>query len=143
MRKARRTQRTEESAQTLGMRATGLVVVGKAIIGAGVGLVEFFSAAVLDRSPWGTIWQFEPRWVGLLLFMWGGSDLTWQVWLRRRIRRAWWYCTVSSAAVIPVSIAAASTSALPHPNLLLLVGGAGVVSLVFLSVFESSFNVRS
>ena len=142
MRKARPRKRTEHPAQTPGMRATRLVMAGKAIVTSGVGLIEFFSATALDRGPWLTFWQVEPRWVGLLLFMWGGTDFTWQPWLRFRMRRAWWYCIVSSAAAIPVSIAAASASALPHPNVLLLVGGAGIVSLVFLSVFESAFNVR-
>ena len=123
------------------MRATRLVVVGKAVISSAVGIVEFCSAAVLDRSPWGTVWQLEPRWVGLLLFMWGGSDLVWQTWLPFRMRRAWWYCTLSSTAAVAVSIATRITNDVPHPNLLLLVGCGGLVSLIFLSVFESAFSV--
>ena len=128
--------------ETLGMRATRLAAVAKAIVAAGVGFVEFSSAEVLERSPWGTFREFEPRWVGVILMVWGACELIGQGVLRYHDRRDWWYFTVSSAAAIPVSFAASRASALHYPNLFLLVGSAGLVSLVFLSVFRSEFSVQ-
>ena len=128
--------------ETVGMRATRLAVVAKAIVTVGVGIVQYFSAAVVDRGPWLTFWEFEPRWVGLMLMLWGTSELMGQDALRSRLRREWWYFTASSAAAIPVSFAASRASALHYPNLFLLVGSAGLVSLVFLSVFRSEFSVQ-
>jgi hypothetical protein len=134
--------RKQRPPQTRGVLVTQAVFRGKAIVTCCVGLVQFIWAPVVGRSPWGTFWAFEPRWFGLVLIMWGGTDLIWRSWLQYRMRRAWWYCIVSSVAAVPASFVALTTSAMPYPGLIPVLGVLSAIAAVFLLVFASEFDVH-
>ena len=136
---AQRHRQAGQLHQSRGVRVSCAVFLAKAIISGCVGAVEFVSTPVVERSIWGTAWAFAPRWFGIVLLMWAGADYMWQSWLVWRMRRAWWYCIVSSACAVPAYVASA---AMPYPRLVLFVSAAGAISVVFLVVFRRDFNAR-
>ncbi len=124
----------------LGVQVTRAIFMAKGIVSAVVGAVEFLGAPVLERGIWGTIWAFPPRWVGMMLLMWGLADaLFWQDLLASRMRRVWWYCILSSACAVPVFVVA---RAMPYPQALWWLSAGGAVSAVFLLTFRLEFDVR-
>jgi hypothetical protein len=103
--------------------------------------VEYFSARVIDRSQWGTIWEDKPRFLGMALTLWGFFSVVWQPWLSFRARRAWIYSAVSSAGLAVASLLGVALNATRHPDLLLALGAVGVVCLLVLLFFSDEFAV--
>ncbi len=141
MSRVRRGSRTGWSIQTWPVRLTRGVIVGKAVVTSGVGLVEYLAAPIVQRSTWGSIRAFEPRWLGMALMMWGLSDMLWQASLGDRFRRAWWYCVLSSGGVVAASKVVSANASSPG----VLAGAlavSGLIAVIFLLVFRHEFEAR-
>ena len=126
----------------LGVRIARWAVCLKGLATCCVGLAEFFSARVVERSPWGTIREDGPRFLGLGLLLWGVADLVWQLWLSGRARRAWRYLCVSAAGLATLSLRLPRVGMARHPNLLLGAGAIGAVCLAVLLILSDEFPIE-